>query len=117
MAKFYGAIGYIETVETEPGIWEEKITERNYYGDLTRNFGKHEPSGNVNDDINIVNEISIIADPYAMEHFFAIRYVRFELPPLGGSWKITNAEVAYPRLILTIGGVYNGDKAGTSEYP
>lgn len=110
MAKFYGIIGYnMGTVETEPGLWEEQIIEKAYCGDLVRNFGKHESSGGIIDNINIANEISIIADPYAMEHFFAIHYVKFLLPKLGGKWKVTNVEVAYPRLILTIGGVYNGE--------
>ena len=107
MAKFAGTIGYVETVETEPGIWEEKTTERTYSGDLIKNYGKHENSGGVNDNINISNEISILADPYATEHFFAIRYAKFVMPKLGGAWKVTNAEVAYPRIILSIGGVYN----------
>lgn len=107
MAKFAGTIGYVETVETEPGIWEEKTTERTYSGDLIKNYGKHENSGGVNDNINISNEISILADPYATEHFFAIRYAKFDMPKLGGAWKVTNAEVAYPRIILSIGGVYN----------
>lgn len=115
MAKFYGVIGYVETTETEPGLWEQQIIEKPYYGDLVRNFSKHESSGNVNDNINIANEISIIADPYAMEHFFAIGYVKFQLPALGGVWKVTNVEVAYPRLILTIGGLYNGNTSGASE--
>lgn len=111
MAKFYGVIGYVETVETTPGVWSKIATERQYYGDLLRNYGKHESSGEVNDNINIANEISIVADPYATEHFFAIQYVKFQLPRLGGVWKVTNAEVAYPRIILTIGGVYNGKQA------
>lgn len=115
MAKFCGIIGYVETVETEPGIWEDQVTKRLYCGDLVRNFSKYENSGGVNDNINIANEVSIIADPYAMDHFFAIRFVEFQLPALGGVWKVTNAEVAYPRLILTIGGVYNGNTSGTSE--
>ena len=115
MAKFYGVIGYVETVETEPGLWEETVTERPYYGDLSRNFNKHESSGGVNDNINIANEISIVVDPYAMEHSFAIRYVKFQMPKLGGAWKVTNVEIAYPRSILTIGGVYNGNTAGASE--
>lgn len=111
MAKFYGTVGYEEIVETEPGVWEPTITERNYYGDLNRNIGKHEPSGNVNDDFNINNEVSILADPYAMEHFFAIRYIKFSFPNLGGVWKVASAEVAYPRINLTIGGVWNGNTA------
>lgn len=103
MAKFYGEIGYVETTETEPGIWVENIVKRNYYGDLIRNTRSLVSSGNVNDNINISNEISILADPYANEHFHSMRYVEF----MGAKWKITNVEVKYPRLILTIGGLYN----------
>ena len=107
MAKWYGSIGYAETVETEPGLWEEKITERQYYGDLIRNIRKLQTSGGVNDDINVANEISIVADPYANQNFHAMRYVDF----MGAKWKITSVEVQYPRLILTMGGVYNGEQA------
>ena len=107
MAKFYGKIGYVNTVEVEPGIWEEQITERTYYGDLTRNISKFQSSGGVNDDINISNNISIVADPYANENFQYMRYVEF----MGAKWKITNVEVQYPRLLLSIGGVYNGPQA------
>lgn len=103
MAKFYGIIGYIETKEVEPGVWEEQIVERPYYGDLTRNTSRFQSSGGVNDDINISNNISIIADPYAKENFQHMRYVKF----MGTKWKITNVEVQYPRLLLTAGGVYN----------
>ena len=104
MAKFYGVIGYAETSETKPGVWEEQITERSYYGDLTRNARRLQSTDQLNDDINIANEISIVADPYANDHFHAMRYVEF----MGAKWKITNVEVKYPRLILTVGGVYNG---------
>lgn len=103
MAKFYGEIGYVETIETEPGVWVENIIKRNYYGDLIRNTRSLVSSGNVNDNINISNEISILADPYANEHFHSMRYVEF----MGAKWKVTNVEVKYPRLILTIGGLYN----------
>ena len=106
MAKFYGAIGYVKTVETSPGVWEEQITERNYYGELVRNTSRFQVSDQVNDNVNIANEISVIADPFAAQNFHAMRYVEF----MGAKWKITNVEVRYPRLILTIGGVYNGDK-------
>lgn len=105
MAKFYGNIGYINTMEVEPGYWEEQIIERPYYGDLTRNTSRYQSSGGVNDDINISNNISILADPYANENFQHMRYVEF----MGTKWKITNVEVQYPRIILTVGGVYNGE--------
>lgn len=103
MAKFYGGIGYAETVETSPGIWEEKLTKRMYYGDVVRNTRRLESSDRINDDINIANEISIVADPFANENFHLMRYVEF----MGAKWKITHIEVKYPRLILTIGGLYN----------
>ena len=107
MAKYYGIIGYAETVETAPGVYEEQITERNYYGELVRNTRRLQTSDQVNDNINIANEISIIADPFATQNFHAMRYIEF----MGAKWKITNVEVRYPRLILTIGGLYNGDES------
>lgn len=107
MAKYYGVIGYAETVETAPGVYEEQITERNYYGELVRNTRRLQTSDQVNDNINIANEISIIADPFAAQNFHAMRYIEF----MGAKWKITNVEVRYPRLILTIGGLYNGDES------
>ena len=103
MAKFYGAIGYAETIETRPGVWEDQITERQYYGDLIRNTRRLESSGELNDDINISNEISIVADPYAIDHFHAMRYVVF----MGTKWKISSVDIKYPRIVLSIGGVYN----------
>lgn len=104
MAKFYGKIGYANTEETTPGVWVEQITERSYYGELVRNTRRLESSGNLNDNINIANEISILADPYAYSHFHEMRYVEFQ----GARWKVSNVEVKYPRLILQLGGVYNG---------
>ena len=103
--KFYGKIGYGEIVETSPGIWEEQvITEREYFGDIIRNSNRFQSTNKINDDLNISNDISIIADPYALERFCFMRYVIL----MGVKWKITNVEVQYPRLILSIGGVYNG---------
>lgn len=104
MAKFYGTIGFAETKETSPGVYNEEIVEHFYYGDLIRNNRRLQSGDKVNDDINVSNEISIVADPYANEHFYAMRYVSF----MGAKWKISNVDVQYPRLILTLGGVYNG---------
>ena len=104
MAKFYGAIGVADTVETDPGIWEEQIVEHSYYGDIVRNTRKLQTSSNsVNDNVDVTNEISIVADPYAEQNMYAMRYIVF----MGNKWKINSVEVNYPRLILTIGGLYN----------
>lgn len=105
MAKFYGPIGYAVTEETDPGVWEEKITERMYYGELVRNTRKLQSADQLNDNINVANEISILADPFASENFRLMKYVGF----MGAKWKISSVEVQYPRLRLTIGGVYNGE--------
>lgn len=104
MAKFYGSIGYAETQKTKPGVWDEVITERMYYGDVNRNSRRLQSADKTNDDINVNNEISIVADPYAIQNFHAMRYAVF----MDAKWKITNVEVKYPRLILTLGGLYNG---------
>lgn len=105
MAKFYGKIGFVETEETSPGIWEPSVTERSYSWDVQRYSRRKDTPNNINDDLSISNTISILADPYAMNHFYTMAYVEFS----GAKWKVTNVEVQYPRLILTLGGVYNGD--------
>lgn len=104
MAKYFGKIGFAETVQTRPGIWQEQITEREYYGDVNRNSRRLQSTDQINDNINVSNEISIIADPYANENFHAIRYVEF----MGAKWKTSYVEVRFPRLVLTLGGLYNG---------
>lgn len=104
MAKFYGEVGYGLLNENRPGVYGEIIVERKYYGDILDMNRKLESSDQVNDNINITNKISIVADPYANENFSSMRYVRF----MGARWKVTNVEVRPPRLILTTGGVYNG---------
>ena len=107
MAKWYGEIGFAETVETKPGVWVEKITKRNYYGDVTRDSRRLQTADKLNDNINISNQISIISDPYANENFHSMRYAFY----MGTRWKITDIEVQYPRLNLTLGGVWNGEPA------
>lgn len=104
MAKFCGIIGYVITKETEPGIYVEEIVENQYYGNVVKNTRRLQEGAKVNDDITISNQISIIADPFANNNFHAMRYVVF----MGAKWKVTSVEVQYPRLILSIGGLYNG---------
>lgn len=104
MAKWSGKVGFRETSETErKGIYDETITERTYYGDMIRNSRRLQPT-NVISDLNISNQISIVADPYAFESFHNMVYAEFK----GTKWNISDIEVAYPRLILTLGGIYNG---------
>ena len=107
MAKFCGIIGFITMEEDEdnPGVYVEKSVEREYRGDLIKVIRKLQTTSNgVNDNVTISNEISIVADPYANENMYAMRYAKFG----GAKWKIETIEVEYPRLKLSIGGIYNG---------
>ena len=104
MPKFYGNIGYAIPKETAPGVWVEDIVEHKYSGDVYRNTRKLQSGNQVNDGIDISNEISILSDPFANENFHSMRYVTY----MGAKWKVSSVEVRYPRLILTVGGLYNG---------
>lgn len=103
MSKWYGLIGYAKMVERKPGVWEEELISKPYYGELIKNTRKIQSGDSINDDITIANELSILADIFANNNITAMRYVEY----LGTKWKITNVNVSFPRLILTIGGVYN----------
>lgn len=111
MAKFYGEIGFSETKETAPGVHQEVLTERPYYGDVIRNVRRLEEGEGLNSDLNVQNTFSIMADAYAYQHFFAMRYIRW----MGALWTVTNVEVKSPRLELRVGGLYNGITSETSD--
>lgn len=110
MAKWFGKVGYESTVEEpkDSGIWIETITEREYYGDIYRNNRRLQTGDSVNDSVNISNQISIISDPFAIKNFHTIRYATY----MDTKWKVTSVDASqYPRLILELGGVYNGEQA------
>ena len=104
MAKWFGKIGYYESVETAPGVWVEQIVEHTYYGNLVTNNRRFQSTDQVNETLAVSNTISIVADPYANLHFHSMKYVTLN----GVKWKISNIEVNFPRLTLTLGGIYNG---------
>ena len=120
MAKFYGPVGYGITTEGSysdgtgkkhtDGVWSPSIVEKYYAGNVIQNSRKTYTGESTNDNIDISNRISILADPYAMQHFHTIKYVKW----MGAYWKVTSVEVQHPRLILSIGGVYNGETAATT---
>lgn len=103
--KYRGKVGFVDTVDNNDGIWDDGITERIYRGDVLRNTKRKEAGESVNDNVNISNLLSIIADDYAYEHLYAITYAEW----MGHRWNVTNIEIQRPRLILTLGGLYNGE--------
>lgn len=105
MAKFYGVVGYVVTEEIRPGVWDGIVTEKPYKGDVIENNSRWSNSSETtNDEVAMNDKISIVANPYAYQNFLHIKYVKY----MGVKWKVTNVNVQRPRLILTLGGVYNG---------
>ena len=113
MARFFGSVGYGKTVETAPGVWVNEITERSYFGDVVRNARNLREGENLNVDLSVQNSISIVADAYANDHFFAIRYVEWA----GALWTVSSVEVQSPRLLLRLGEVYNGPTPAVTPTP
>lgn len=105
MSKFSGMIGFAEYNETSPGVTIESIVAKKYKGILLENSRRLISGDQSNDTISVTNRISIIADPFAKLNFHLIRYAEF----MGSKWKVTNVSVEYPRLVLTLGGIYNGN--------
>lgn len=105
MAKWYGKIGYAVTEEIEPGIWSPNIKELYYYGEVISNRWKRQSTDSINDNIVLSKVISIVADPFANQHCSEIIYVEY----MGTKWKVTDVEPQFPRLLLTMGGRYNGE--------
>ena len=104
MAKFHGRVGFGVEAETAPGVWTEQITEHLFYGDVVQNSRGLREGDQVNPAVTLGNSISIVANAYAREHFFAIRYVEWA----GVRWIVANVDVQPPRLILRLGEVYHG---------
>ena len=104
MAKWCGKVGYAVMKETKPGVWKEEFTEQKYFGDVIQDSRRLQSANQVNDDIVVLTRISFVADPFALSNFHSIRYAEF----MGAKWKVSTVDVQYPRLILTLGGVYNG---------
>ena len=115
MARFFGRVGYGFTEESvsAPGVWADVIVEHSYYGDVVRNQRNLREGENLNFDLSVQNSISIVADAYANDHFFAIRYVEWA----GALWTVSAVEVQSPRLLLRLGEVYNGQTPGAAPTP
>lgn len=106
MAKFRGIVGYADEHEVSPGVWDG-VRERTYSGDVVEDRQRITVGQQINGEISLKHQISIVSDAYANDHVFAIRYVKWR----GGCWAVTDAVVQRPRIILTLGGMYNGEQA------
>lgn len=113
MPKFHGRIGYGENTEALPGVFVDAVVEYLYYGDVIRDSRQLQQIDNLNEDIQVGVSISIVGNAYALEHYLAIRYVEWA----GELWSVSDVEIQRPRLILRLGGVYNGPTVSTPITP
>lgn len=104
MARYCGNIGFSISKETAPGVYEDDITERTYYGDVVRDLRKENRTDKVVRDVTISNSFSVVADPFAFENFKFIKYLKY----MGIAWNVESVEVQYPRLLISVGGIWNG---------
>lgn len=105
--KYFGKLGYAITTETEPSVWVDEITEKEYYGDVLQYSKRSQPfTDHITDNIEISNELSVVVDPFAVENFIFLKYATW----LGHKWKISSVRLEYPRLILTLGGLYTSEE-------
>lgn len=106
--KFAGKVGFwVDEAEVKPGVWKSSIVERNYFGDVTLSYRRFQPSENQNDNFSTNSRVTILADLYAHQNWTSIRYVVWN----GAKLKVTSVEIGYPRIVLEVGGVYNGEDA------
>lgn len=103
-------VGYGMTTDMGNGVWEDVITEKQHFGDVVRNARRFVEGESVNNNLTLSNSVSIVADGFASENFHRIRYVKWR----GVLWAVTSIEEERPRLILRLGGVYNGPKPAPS---
>lgn len=105
--RFAGEIGFSESVDRgdDTGVTINKIYRRPYYGDVLKNYRSwKENQFSTIGDITINNQISLVGDPFLFEHLQFMKFVIW----MGRPWSVTSVDVEYPRLIISIGGVYNG---------
>lgn len=109
--RFANVVGFVKTDNTKPGVWEPNFIERRYRGDVVTNIRRFENEEKMNNDVNVTNRISIVADSYILNNLHYLRYVCWK----GQKWKVATIDIVHPRIILTLGGLYNGNETNDSS--
>lgn len=107
--KWFGKVGYRIDASLNEFADSEQYVEKEYYGDIIRNYKKDRSDSTINDEFSISNQIRILADPFMTENFSKIRYITF----MNSKWKIASVDVQWPALILDLGGLFNEEVVGT----
>lgn len=110
MAKFAGLVGYVTQEESAPGVWSPVENPKPMKGDIIRqsstngNGSRIGDTGKVNDDITLGHRVSLLGDAYAFENYFSIKWVQIG----SKKWTVTSVEMQRPRVIVSLGGLWNG---------
>ena len=104
MTRYFGKVGFVMTVETDPGVWEPVEQSREYFGDVISNARRWSAkTDSTNDNLAISNQVSIVADAFALDNMGAIKWAEFG----GARWKVSHVNVEFPRLVLTLSELYS----------
>lgn len=110
MNQFRGKIGFSIPVNKGHGIYDNSVVERTYRGDILSQSRKLDAGTNINDNIDMNIRLSILSDDFLNVHLSQITYVHY----MGGVWKVKSIEPSRPRIVLALGGVYNGPMAASN---
>jgi hypothetical protein len=110
MSKYAGLVGYVTQEESVPGVWSQVEKTSTMKGDIIRqsstngNGARISDTGKINDDISLSHRVSLLGDAYAFNNYYAIKWIKID----GHKWQVTSVELQRPRIIITVGGLWNG---------
>lgn len=103
MARYSGLVGYVTQEETVPGVWSPVENPRTMKGEIIRQSSTNPDHGKINSDISLNHRVSLWGDAYAFDSYYAIKWIQID----GRKWEVTSVEIKRPRIIVTVGGLWN----------
>lgn len=109
MGKVKLGVGFGSNQELEPGIYDDVLEEKTYYGEILENRRSFDQGTTLSGDVKITNQFSIMGNTYLFDNLEKIRYVRYR----NQLWTVTVDE-GYPRVTFNLGGLYHGQAPETT---
>ncbi len=104
MAKYAGLVCYVTQEEKVPGVWTPLENPVLMKGDIIRQSSNYQDNGKINSDISLNHRVSLVGDAYAFDNYYNIKWIMLD----GRKWEVTSVEIQRPRIIVSIGGLWNG---------